>query len=100
MPQRFIRVTSRPAGEAPDAIRDNWIGLVLPVLHEAIGSPADLTEAPRVGRPGYEVRWSDAMRILGAKHPEARDWWKQNVQAPTTVIFEESCCRLATDFEL
>jgi len=40
------------------------------------------------------------MRILGAKHPEARDWWKHNVQAPTTVIFEESCCRLATDFEL
>ena len=100
MPQRFIRVTSRPAGEAPDAIRDNWIGLVLPVLHEAIGPPADLPEAPRVGRLGYAVRWSDAMRILGAKHPEARDWWKLNVQATTTVIFEESCCKLATDFEL
>ena len=100
MPPRFIRITSRPAGDTPEAIRDKWIGLVLPVLQEAIGPPADLTGVPSVERRGYEVRWQDAMRILGAKDPEASESWQRNVQASRTVFFEGSCCKLAADYEL
>jgi len=97
MPQRFIRITSRPAGGAPETIRDKWIGLVLPLQKKATEPGIDVTTQTEVqGRDGYMVRWDVAMRILGEKHPDARDWW----QRATTITFEKSCCRVATDFEL
>ena len=97
MPQNYIRITSRPAGDAPDAIRDQWIGLVLPVHKEATKPPTAATANPNVElRGGYEVRLQDALRILGHQHPDARDWWQRN----TMIVFEKTCCKLATDFEL
>jgi len=99
--QGFIRITSRPNGDAPRAIRDKWIGLVLPVSSE-VTEPVDATERAKGKRRvvGYEVRWDDAMRLLGAKNPEAREWWERKVQRPASLIFEESCCKVAKDFEL
>lgn len=99
--QGFIRITSRPAGDAPRAIRDKWIGLVLPV-HEEVRLPkSDVVRNPKGERVvGYEVRWEDAMRILGDKHPDARLWWERAANRPARLIFEESCCKVARDFEL
>jgi hypothetical protein len=97
MPQSFIRITSRPEGAAPEAIRDKWIGLVLPVQNRAVGPRADVVSHTQVERrDGYVVRWYDAMRILAEKHPDARDWWERS----TTLTFEDSCCEVARDFEL
>jgi hypothetical protein len=99
---RFICITSRPAGEAPEAIREKWTGLVLPVQRELIMPHADVVGRRLKGdrRVGYEVRWDDALRLLGAKHPDARDWWKDNAHGAATLFFEDSCCKAASDFEL
>jgi hypothetical protein len=96
----FIRISSRPAGDAPEAIRDKWIGLVMPVQKEAT-EPVGLPGRPKSERRvGYEVRWEDAMRVLGQKHPDAREWWKRNAKGSATLVFEDSCCKVAKDFEL
>lgn len=99
MPQEFIRIVSRPAGSAPEVIRDKWIGLVLPVFNKSKDERlADvMTRALVTDRQGgVEVLWSDAMRILGEREPLARDWWVRNIHGSPSLIFDEGCCELAS----
>lgn len=95
MPQQFIRITSRPVGEAPQSIRDKWIGLTLPTISEAEGQFFGVftgLPAEEVTR-GYRVDWHDAMRILGAHSHQAREWWEAHTP-PFTLSFDEKCCEV------
>lgn len=96
MSQGLIRITSRPDGEAPPHIRDKWIGLDLPLAYESNEQLAGVVSKKKVDRVGgYAVRWSDAMRILGAKHPDARDWWEKSMGGAFPVlIFGKECCEV------
>ena len=99
MPQGFIRITSRPEGGAPPEIRDEWIGLVLPVHQISDDLLSDVITGElvttRIG--GYEVLWSEAMDRLGAKNQNASIWWKENIHEMSSLIFDESCCEAVPD---
>jgi len=90
----FIRIITRPAGEAPEWVRDAWIGLVIPtgqtephafaafgVLSLPKGRSAEWW-AVLTGRAlridGYTVSAIEAVRILSDRNPEAANWWRAN----------------------
>ncbi len=89
----MIRIIARPDGEAPEAIRDAWIGLELPLVHP---EPVDtlgfgVLTGPKhrwleillchLGRAqkvsGYVVPADQAIQRLAAKDPTAAIWWRR-----------------------
>lgn len=72
-----IRITEIPDGEAPLHIRENWVGLVLPVFATTeIKSESVLTHEETAREPVYMIPQDSAIDILGTTSPEAAAWWR------------------------
>lgn len=100
MPEVKIRIISRPDGGAPEYIRDQWIGLVMPA--RTTDSPlANVMTLQRVTdrAGGYEVPWDAAMAALGEKNPSARKWWENlNITHHfPALIFTRDCCEIVKE---
>ncbi|HMJ44521.1 MAG TPA: hypothetical protein VK522_19835 [Pseudolabrys sp.] len=86
-----IRIVSTPPGEAPQWVREQWVGCELPLAH---GPAAEtfLTVGVLKGHSrwrhlwevfrgraekvdGYFVNVATAVSLLEAKSPEAAAWW-------------------------
>jgi hypothetical protein len=95
VPAVKVRIVACPAGEAPDEVRQAWVGLELPVLAGLFGGrrlvlTAGVLSGPRTWpqrlgalvarrfdiRFGYAVNALDAVNILGKKSPMAASWWR------------------------
>jgi hypothetical protein len=107
-----VKIVRRPIGEAPDQIRDAWIGLLLPLAHErrrtwkgvgVLSGPHNLilqlwTRARGKGLnvDGYAVDAKSAVDILAVQHPEAAGWWREH--APSLLdgkrwfVFDAEAC--------
>jgi len=118
MSRHSIKIVKRPAGAAPEWIRDQWIGLSLPLVigHEPrayctetmsifIGQRSFwlrlkwfLGIRPRLEQwVGYVVRSEEAVAALEqANRTEAAGWWRTNVSivASTLWMFDAECCYL------
>src|SRR5580698_1418153 len=89
-----IRITKTPPGEAPEAIRSAWVGLLLPL---AVSGPRTVPAVGVLSRPktffgwllarlfgriklkrGYLVESHRAIELLAAQKPEAAKWWREN----------------------
>jgi hypothetical protein len=91
----LVRVVRRPEGEAPEWVRDAWIGLELPLLdaepHTAMTMGVLSTPRTRLGWwwaglrgrhqriTGYAVPADVAVRLVEARNPTAAIWWRANV---------------------
>jgi hypothetical protein len=92
-----IRILAAPPGEAPDEIREAWIGMVLPVvpghLRPIRGQQFGVVTGPktplmlrvatflRLGRSvsaTYHVDAKTALRLLADHAPLAEAWWRSN----------------------
>jgi len=91
-----IRIKNTPPGEAPEHIRQAWIGLVIPVPPRFAGrrrafeigvlsgpkSRLGVLLAILFGRAqratGYIVEASVAVDLLAIHSPTAADWWREN----------------------
>lgn len=94
----MIRIISRPEGGAPEYIRDEWIGLMLPRLGRNTHPISDVMTHELVGMTGgYTVRLDDALEILGKKSQSARHWWVTNVHIQGDLVFDEDCCEIVPD---
>jgi hypothetical protein len=109
-----IRIIAIPPGEAPPWVREQWVGLELPLAQRSrtarsrrvfgvLTGPRDLIArwfAILSGRArresGYAVRVMDAIAVLERKSPEAAAWWRTNVPHMTSpfrcFLFSESAC--------
>ena len=94
--RRYIRIIATPPGEAPQQVREAWVGVRLPlpflVTKSKAWRSAGVMTGPRTlvekfsalwsgkleRKPGYAVRVMDAMTALEQVHPEAASWWRQN----------------------
>jgi len=100
VPKIKIRIISRPSGGAPEMIRDQWVGLVMPA--EATNSLlADVVTHELVPdrRGGYAVSWGAAMDALEKKDPLTRMWW-EGLNAThhfPRLIFTSDCCEVVSD---
>jgi hypothetical protein len=108
-----IRIVRRPEGEAPEWVRDAWIGIELPLLHPAaiesriVGGVLTMPKT-RLGHwlsvlmgrsrvvSGYLVDANDAVRRLEGRNPTAAIWWRTNaawcVQPGGQFIFDRPAC--------
>lgn len=110
-----VRIVKRPFGEAPEEIRDAWIGLLLPVSPDC-PSPMEayalgVLSAPRSlfglwlkqwfppKEPpvrGYAVDALTAFRRLETVNPSAAEWWRTNtphlLNRGRILFFDEDCC--------
>lgn len=111
-----IRIIACPPGEAPQAVREAWIGLELPLppgrgnRRRAWRSSGVLT-GPRLwwqqlirlgtGRAerndGYVVNALEAVNALALKSPDAAGWWREQCPHMLTgrryFVFAAECCK-------
>jgi hypothetical protein len=91
-----VRIMSVPPGEAPEAVRQAWVGLVLPLAPGETGpresAAFGVVTGPRrrfgqllrllTGRykraMQYVVAVDAAIEALEKASPEAADWWREN----------------------
>lgn len=92
----MLQITQVPPGEAPLWVREQWIGLVLPLAQRRQSPLAFLTSGvlsgPKTGlsrlaalltgrlerQSGYRVDAQAAVSILAGRSPEAAAWWREN----------------------
>ena len=77
-----------PTGEAPEWVRQEWVGLELPLAEnpfESLGLELGEVgvakgvlggEADPSNLEGYIIDTDTAVEILSEKSPKAADWWK------------------------
>jgi hypothetical protein len=90
-----VAIVRAPIGEAPDWVREAWIGLRLPIGHPAHAvrvRGVGVLSVPRsrlgwwwaaiTGRAqtieGYLVPSAEAIALLADHRPEAAAWWRSN----------------------
>ena len=85
-PGTYIKIVKVPDGEAPEEIRQAWVGMILP-CHPIVGystwderERGALTEEQNLhNRYSYVVPQKEALQLLsdaGGKCKEAAEWWK------------------------
>jgi hypothetical protein len=116
-----VRIIAIPPGEAPPWVREQWVGLELPLAQSSrearsrrvfgvLSGPRNLLAwwlaliSGRAGREtGYAVRVMDALTVLEKKSPEAAAWWRTNVphmQSPLRCfLFAGSVCQVLDESE-
>ena len=90
----WVRIIAIPPGEAPDWVRERWVGLVLPlrlaqpmragawgvltgprtVLQQLMGALGGRAARHR----GWVVDSRRAIELLEIDHPDAADWWRSH----------------------
>jgi hypothetical protein len=81
-----VRIRATPPGEAPEAIRQAWVGLELPARAEQ-GDPGAfdvLSNRSVYCRDCYAVNGAEAVSLLAAHSPDAAQWWRRN--APHVLV--------------
>jgi hypothetical protein len=112
-PTASLQITTAPSGEAPDWVRQAWVGLVLPLAPQYANAHAfhavGVLTGPRgafghlaarlFGRTrvetGYPVESKLAIEILEARHLEAAAWWREHTPhmlAPSRYFLFDTAC--------
>jgi len=109
-----IRIKSIPPGEAPEHIRQAWVGLVIPVPPRVVqrrsflgfgvlsgpksrmGALLALLFGRAERHTGYLVSSKVALDLLAARSPDAVDWWRKNAprffESGQGFIFSSDSC--------
>ena len=110
-----IRIIKRPAGEAPESVRDAWVGLILPLPNDnsarrqqfpafgvlsgpknLLGTIWNLMLGRHLRYDGYAVATLDALLVLESHDPAAANWWRANtphlLKPGARFIFEANVC--------
>jgi len=115
-PPLKVRIVQRPQGEAPEWVRDAWIGLELGLLdpepistagYGVLTGPGNLVLDwlwHFLGRSkkveGYRVRADIAVELLSQSRPDAAKWWRDNaaysVRRGAQFIFDTAACEPAS----
>lgn len=91
----FVRIIATPPGEAPEEVRQEWVGLVLPLAAGEIGPRTVPTGGVLTGprtlfgklwrllsgewllARGYVIDAPQALMLLAEKAPSAARWWRE-----------------------
>ncbi len=90
-----VEIIATPPGQAPDWVRDAWVGLSLPVDPNPVG-PRQIGvlggKAENLG--GYHVHTQEALKILAEKNEAAAQWWLDHLPImPPWLVFSKSVCK-------
>ena len=107
-----IIIVRRPSGEAPEWVRDAWIGMTLPLLVQkrrkwrgvgVLSGPARylpklwaVITGNSLRVEGFVVRAPDAIERLERHNPDAARWWRTHaphmMRRRAGFIFEAVAC--------
>lgn len=96
-PTVLVRVTSVPDGEAPEWVRQAWVGLVLPAVDRRPVPGIEVLSERQSVAPAYQVNTSVALTLLEVgERTAAADWWREHTTEandPTQhFLFSPDCC--------
>jgi hypothetical protein len=109
----FVDIVQAPAGEAPDWVRQAWVGLRLPLARgrastwRGVGVTTgaktladrlwDIVRGRTIEVRGYAVDARAAVDILAGSNPAAADWWRANapqlLDGRRLFAFDAAACR-------
>lgn len=109
-----VEIVALPNGEAPVWVRQNWIGLRLPLATQGMyegevdgvvsGRRSRFSRwlhriaGPNQVMSGYLIHAASAIQILGRKDQSAANWWRENtpdlLNIDEYLVFEAEVCRL------
>lgn len=93
-----IKIVAAPPGQAPEWVREAWIGIELPLAQPISGG---VQVGIMLGKPenigGYTVNSAQAFQLLQKHNIEAWNWWNEN--APYAMrcgqlVFKKQACEL------
>jgi hypothetical protein len=93
-----IKIIAVPPGQAPLEVRQQWVGITLPVAENLPSKTFEMGVFG--GKPenseGYLVETMLAFRELKKKSPEAADWWSSHLspQLMPWLSFQRSVCEV------
>ncbi len=98
-----IRIVATVPGEAPEEVRQAWTGLILPALcgpdgplHRGAIKGVLSGQSQGTGE-GYLVPVGEALEVLAQAHPEAAQWWRDNLVPSSTdhpLLFSAAVCEV------
>ncbi|HUD45171.1 MAG TPA: hypothetical protein VMR41_06510 [Patescibacteria group bacterium] len=99
----YIKITSIPPGEAPEHIRQSWVGLTLP-LEKGYEGPIEVelggsvTGKYRGRRSVYPVLPWEALDVLGKENTEAAVYWGSRgfYSDNNTFYFDATCAEIVS----
>jgi hypothetical protein len=115
---RKIRVITIPIGEAPDGVRQAWVGLELSVAGDPqpkaylgfgvltgpvsyLGNLWGLVRGKAERLAGYPVYAGSAVELLAASNPDAAKWWRDNaphlLRRGRLFVFNADACTLVDE---
>ena len=92
-----IKIIATPPGEAPEWVRNEWVGLELPVVEVDMKGVIQFGAAecgPPQNIGGYQVETKKAIEILKEKNPKAAQWWLENplLKFMDVLVFKKEVC--------
>lgn len=94
-----VEITSTPPGQAPDWVRNAWIGLVLPIDEDPqVGFQMGVNGGEAQNKGGYRVQTEEALEILSSANQDAAQWWYENLPImPSWLVFHRDVCRFVEE---
>ena len=111
-----VRIIATPPGEAPQWVREKWVGLELPLAQRyrsarehhgygvltgprtIFGQFLGILRGRSLRERGYAVRVLDAVAELERASPEAAAWWRttlpHRMKPWRCFLFQESVCQV------
>lgn len=92
MSKKF-RIIATPPGQAPEWVRQAWIGLEL-TISSAPGIQTGITGGKAENLGGFSAYGQDAIDLLREKNPQAAAWWKNNASFVLSnyLVFKREVC--------
>ena len=92
-----IRIIATPPGQAPDWVRQEWVGLEIPL--DETPKLSGTIQMGVLGGPaqhpgGFRVNTRVTLDLLQKKSPDAARWWRENINPDfmTHLIFKREVC--------
>lgn len=95
-----IRIIAIPPGQAPEEVRQEWVGLVIPLApQETGGFQMGVLGGAAKNVGGYQVLSRDAFDLLLAKSTFAYCWFVENGFFGSHLVFAREVCELLPGVE-
>ena|SRR5579862_3402272 len=100
-----IRIIDVPPGQAPEWVRQQWVGLELPVAEEPRDDQEYTQLGARGGNPenigGYRIKADIAFDALRQRSPLAVTWWEAHAPhaflPSSSLVFRRDVCEIAPE---
>ena len=115
---RKIQIVKAPTGEAPEWVKEAWVGLILPTVPRKgprtyrglgvltgtktiLGGIVSIIRGKTERIEGYSVRVLPSITALESTRPDAASWWRENaphlLKSNRCFVFNAEACEAVID---